>query len=88
MPVATHGELISEIRDRLWGQRFETAAAVAVSEESRLVGLIRMEDLIGAPADVLASDVMDRDPAVVRPGVDQEKAAWHAVGGARRPWQL
>lgn len=79
VPVAAPGDSMADIRRALWGRRFDTAAAVAVTDQGRLVGLIRMEDLIAAPDDLLATTVMDRDPPVVRPGVDQEKAAWQAV---------
>jgi magnesium transporter len=79
VPVAAPGDSVGDIRGALWGRRFETAVAVAVTDQGRLLGLIRMEDLIAAGEDLLASAVMDRDPPIVRPGVDQEKAAWQAV---------
>lgn len=79
VPVAAPGDSVADIRRALWGRRFDTAAAVAVIDEGRLMGLIRIEDLIAAPDDAPATAVMDHDPPVVRPGVDQEKAAWQAV---------
>jgi len=79
VPVAALGDSMAVIRRALWGRRFDTAAAVAVLDQGRLMGLIRMEDLIAAPDDLLATAVMDRNPPVVQPGVDQEKAAWEAV---------
>lgn len=79
VPMAGPGDSIGKIRRSLWGHRFDTAAAVAVTDQGRLVGLIRMEDLIAAPDDLLATAVMDPDPPVVGPGLDQEKVAWQAV---------
>lgn len=61
VPVAAPGDSVADMRRSLWGRRFETAAAVAVTEQDRLVGLIRMEDLIAAPDGLTAADVMDRD---------------------------
>jgi magnesium transporter len=43
------------------------------------VGVLKIEDLFGALAEAKVSDIMDRDPPVVAPGVDQERAAWKAV---------
>jgi magnesium transporter len=42
-------------------------------------GILRIEELLAAPADSLVEDLMDREASVVGPGVDQEVAAWHAV---------
>lgn len=69
----------SDIRQYLQGRRFDSTADIAVCEDSRLVGLIRMEDLLAADDRVVASDLMDTDPPVVPPGADQEVAAWKAV---------
>lgn len=79
VPVAAPADSIASIRRTLWGKRFDTAAAVTVIDEGRFVGLIRVEDLIAASDDQLASAVMDRDAPFVRSGVDQEEAAWKAV---------
>jgi len=79
VPSAAPGDSVTDIRRRMWGNRFDTAAAVAVCDEGRFVGLIRIEDLVGAHDDQLAMEVMDRDAPVVGPGVDQEAAAWKAV---------
>jgi magnesium transporter len=50
-----------------------------VCENGRLLGLIKIEDLLAAPDEVLARDLMDAAPPVVGPGTDQEVAAWKAV---------
>ena len=79
MPLAAPDDAIEDIRARLWGKQFDTVAAVPVCEANRFLGLVRMEDLISARGDQRAADLMDRDPPVVAPGVDQEAAAWKAV---------
>ena len=79
VPTASAGDLVSEVRRSLEGRQFETLAAVAVTENGRLEGVVRLAELMAAPADSFVRDVMDTSPAVVGPGVDQEVAAWHAV---------
>ncbi len=79
VPVATPGERVGDVRRALEGRRFDTMAAVAVSDRGLLVGLIRMEDLMAAPTDAPIREVMDVAPPLVGPGVDQEVAAWQAV---------
>jgi magnesium transporter len=79
VPVATPEQSVDDVRRALWGHRFETLAAVAVVDHERLVGLIRLEDLMAAPGNPHVREVMDPSPPMVGPGVDQEVAAWHAV---------
>jgi len=79
VPSATPEQAVDEVRRGLVGQRFETLVAVAVVDGERLVGLIRLEDLMAAPGHLQIREVMDPSPPVVGPGVDQEVAAWHAV---------
>ena len=79
VPKAAPGDLVADVRKGLAGRRFDTAAAVAVIEMGRLVGLIRLEDLLAAPAEIRVAEVMDRDPPVVGPGMDQERVVWQAV---------
>jgi magnesium transporter len=79
VPVAGPADTIGAIRSGLEGRRFETATAVAVCDEGRLIGLLRIEDLLAASEEVLAAEAMDPNPPVVGPGIDQERAAWHAV---------
>jgi magnesium transporter len=79
VPTAGPDDLAGQVRASLSGHRFDTASAVAVTEAGRLVGLVRMEDLLAASSAAPLRDVMDPEPAVVGRGVDQEVAAWHAV---------
>jgi magnesium transporter len=80
VPVAGPRDTATEILRQLGeAPRFETAADVAVLEEGRLVGLIPIEDLLAAPGLATAASLMDDDPPVVRPGLDQEAVAARAV---------
>lgn len=62
-------------------RRFASVVDVAVCVDGgrRLVGLLPVERVLAAPDDTLVASLMDADPPVVAPGLDQEKAAWKAV---------
>ncbi len=79
VPLASAGDTAEAMRAMLAGRRFDSAADIAILEGDRLVGLVRLEDLLAAPPDAVAADLMDDDPPVVAPGVDRELAAWKAV---------
>lgn len=79
VPVATPASTIAEVRQALIGQRYETASLVVVCEAGKFMGVVRIEDLLAAPADAQVLTVMDRDAPFVAPGLDQEVAAWHAI---------
>lgn len=79
VPTARPDDAADRVREAMAGRRFDTLAAVAVVEDGRLVGIVRLHDLMAAPPDSPVRDLMDPAPAVVAPGVDQEVAAWHAV---------
>ena len=79
VPVAAPSDRAGDIRRRLEGERYESVALVAVCSAERLDGILRIEDLLAAPPDALARDLMDREPPVVTPSVHREVAAWRAV---------
>lgn len=64
---------------QLAGQRYDNASHIVVCEAERVLGVVRIEDLLAAPAEQTLALLMDRAAPVVTPGVDQEIAAWHAV---------
>ncbi len=78
VPVVAPHANVSEVRRSLEGTTFESATHIGVCNDGKLVGVLRIEDVFGAPPDEV-SDIMDEDPPMVAPGVDQEKAAWKAV---------
>lgn len=79
VPVFAPGCRAEDARRQLVGQRYDCASHVVVCDQQRFLGVVRIEDLLVAPADTPLCDVMDRDAPFVTPRVDQEVAAWHAV---------
>lgn len=83
VPVCGPATSVGELRRMLVGGRYGSAADVAVCAEGEpaphLLGLIPLEAVLAAPPDTLAGDLMDPDPPVVAPGLDQEAAAWKAA---------
>jgi magnesium transporter len=79
VPIVDPTTTAGQVRERLAGHRFESAAHVVVCADGRLVGIARIEDVLAADADVLLDALMDADPPVIEQGVDEEIAAWKAV---------
>jgi magnesium transporter len=79
VPTAAADDLVSATLDAMRGKRFESAAAVAVLDLDRLVGVATMEQMLAAPEGARLAEVMDPAPPVVAPDTDQEHAAWQAV---------
>ena len=79
IPIAAPGDTVDSVLQRMRGVRFDCAAVVAVCSGPQLVGLITIERLLAAPGEVPVATVMDAQPPVVAPGLDQEHAAWLAA---------
>jgi magnesium transporter len=79
VPIAAPAQSVGEVRAALEGQAFDCAEYVAVLDELRPVGVVSIERLLAAGAGTRIGDVMDADPPVVAPGVDQEVVAWKMV---------
>jgi magnesium transporter len=79
VPVAHPAATARQLRESLAGVHFESATHIGVCDDGKLVGVLRVEELFGALGDEKVGDIMDADPPVVAPGIDQEKAAWKAV---------
>jgi magnesium transporter len=79
VPVFDPEARADAMRRALETRRFELASHVAVCADAKLLGVIRIEELLPAAPDASAHSLMDPDPPVVAPGLDQERAAWHAV---------
>jgi len=79
VPIASPEARAGEVRRALEGRTFDSATHVAVLDGERLVGVLTIETLLRAPEDAVVGGVMDPEPPVVAPGVDQEIAAWRAV---------
>ena len=85
VPTAAPDDLVSQTLDGMRGRRFDTAAAVAVLDNDRFVGVANIERMFAAPKGARVRDVMDSAPPVVAPDTDQEHAAWQAVQRSTRP---
>ncbi|MEY6430799.1 magnesium transporter [Thioalkalicoccus limnaeus] len=79
VPIASPASLVADVRAELMGGDFDTANLVVVEDQGLFRGIVRLEALLAAPPRQLIGDLMDREPPVVAPGVDQEVAAWRAV---------
>jgi len=79
VPVTSPETSIETVRSGMLNRRFSCATAVAVCDGPKLVGLLRLEDLLSSPSEALIAEVMDPNPPRVAPGADQEAAAWKAV---------
>lgn len=79
VPVASPQTTAGELRRSMTGVHFESATHIGVCDDGKLVGVLRVEELFGALPDMKIAEIMDGDPPVVAPGVDQEKAGWKAV---------
>jgi magnesium transporter len=79
IPIAGAGDTVGMVRQSLEGRAFESAVDAAVCDGDQLLGLVTIERLLAAAAEVPIVDVMDDTPPVVAAGLDQEQAAWRAV---------
>jgi len=79
VPIAAPAMCAGDLRQALVGQRYESATHIVICEAGSFRGILRLEDLLAAPAEAAVSTLMDAEPPVVAPGIDQEVAAWHAV---------
>lgn len=79
VPKASPDDLVVMTLERMRGRRFDSAAAVAVLDRDRLVGVATIEQMFAADDGMTLRDVMDREPPVVTPDTDQERAAWRVV---------
>jgi magnesium transporter len=79
VPLAARDDRADAVRRALLGVTFDCASHVVVRDAERFCGIVRIEALLAAPANATMAEIMDDDPPVVAPGVDQEVAAWHAA---------
>jgi hypothetical protein len=56
-------------------RRFDRVSHIAVCDEEASSRVLRVEDLLPASASTTTESLMDPEPPVVGPGLDQEKAA-------------
>jgi magnesium transporter len=79
IPLAGPTERVADVHAALAGRAFESADDIAVLHDGALVGVVPMERLLAAGAGQQLAEIMDGDPPVVGPGVDQEQVAWRMI---------
>ncbi len=79
VPIVKTTDTADQVLAGLRGRRFDSASVLAVCRDTTLVGLVTIERLLAAAPDTPMGEIMDAQPPVVHPHVDQEKAAWQAV---------
>src|SRR3990172_6832337 len=79
VPVFGRRTTAEEMRLAFAERRFDLVSHIAVCEEGKLVGMVRIEDLLPASPAATAESLMDAEPPAVAPGLDQERVAWKAV---------
>lgn len=70
VPIAAPGDRVRDVRQSLVGQQYDSATHVVICEEGAFRGILRIEDLLAAPAEATVGELMDREAPVVGPGVD------------------
>jgi len=84
VPLCDPDMTVVAMQAMLVGRPYESTADVAVCAtdedgSSRLMGLIRLEQVLAAQPSTPARDLMDTHPPVVLPNLNQEEAAWKAA---------
>jgi magnesium transporter len=79
VPVTFPDSSQAEILRALSLKSFASATHVAVCRDGIYLGCIRIEDLLPAAPEAMASDLMEADPLKAIHGTDQEVVAWTAV---------
>ena len=75
VPIAQPTDTAGEVRERLIGHHFDSVSDIVVCADGRLVGIVEIEQVLAAAADISVGRLMDRDPPAVGAETDQEIAA-------------
>ena len=79
VPIAAPEDTVDSVLERMRGVRFDSAGVVAVCAGPKLTGLVTIERLLAGRGEAAMATLMDTEPPVVAPGLDQEHAAWLAA---------
>lgn len=79
VPIVTADLDAEAIRNKLSETVYDSLSHIIVCDGKFFLGIIRIEDLYLVPNQTLARDIMDDNPPTIKPGIDQEIAAWTAV---------
>jgi magnesium transporter len=78
VPTFSPSQSVAEARRSIIGKSFDFVDVV-VLDQGRLVGLVAASRLLEADEDALLRDIVEPDPAVMRPGDSEETVAWRMV---------
>lgn len=79
VPTCARDQRVEDVRTQLHSRRYDSASHIVVCDGAKFAGIVTIEKLVAAqPAETMGS-LMDAEAPVVRPGIDQEIAAWRAV---------
>jgi magnesium transporter len=79
VPVASPSEPVDEVQRMLGKETYDSLTHVAILEGTKLVGVLKIEDLFSVPSEIPAGQAMKPDPPVVGLDTDQEVAARRAL---------
>jgi magnesium transporter len=79
VPVVEPSKTLAEIKNLLWKENYDSVTHIVVCEGGRFVGILRIEDVLTASGNHVASDLMDSQAPRVGPHTDREIAAWTAT---------
>jgi magnesium transporter len=79
VPVVQPSTTLAEIKNLLWNRTYNSITHIVVCEDNRFVGMLRIEDVLTARSDQIASELMDSQAPRVGPHTDREIAAWTAT---------
>lgn len=79
VPITSAGVRAGELRESLYGNAYDCASVIVVCDAGAFLGILPIEALVAAAADCTVGELMDRNAPTVKPGTDQEAAAWQAV---------
>ena len=79
VPVVQPESTIAEIKTLLWNGRYDCVSHIVVCAADKFAGILRIEDVLMAEGDQMASELMDSDTPRVGPKTDREVAAWKAT---------
>jgi magnesium transporter len=80
VPVISPDQSLGVIRSTIRGHRYDSVRDLPVCHaDGRLIGLVRIEDVLAGAADTPVRSVMDPEPPALDERTSQEVAAWHAV---------
>lgn len=76
VPVFLPTDSAGQVRESMVGRSYDQVDEIAVTEDRRLVGLLRLDKLLKAAPDSSLSDLLTPRPVVLEPGETEEAAAW------------